>query len=155
MIYILVWLSKDVHWAFFQSCFPTSLPNLQEITMFYYLPQGGPLYQKIDTLFRRITWRHAVHCQLQGPVTDFGLRCISSSWHALPYKWLPRRQLRDHGVPEQVVSQPPPASVPRVFPLSPHLTSTPGVNPEIWVNLQLLLRRCFMWCQHQDDAKHC
>ena len=59
--------------------------------MFYNLPQGCPLYQKIDTLFRRITWRHAVHSQLQGPVTDFGLQCISSCWHALPYKWLPRR----------------------------------------------------------------
>ena len=100
--------------------------------MFYYLPQGWPLYQKIDTLFRRITWQqHAVHSQLQGPVTDFGLQCISSCWHALPYKWLPRR-----GVSLNKMSHkegggcltPLSASVPRVFPLSPHLTPTTGVN---------------------------
>ena len=31
------------------------------ITMFYHLPQGWPPYQRIDTLFKRITWRRYVH----------------------------------------------------------------------------------------------
>ena len=81
----------DVDWVFFQSCIPASLPNLQEITMFYYLPQGWPLYQEIDTLFRRITWRQPVHCQLlQGPVTDrLGLTMHK---HELLYKWLLARR---------------------------------------------------------------
>ena len=69
--------------------------------MFYYLPQGWPLYQEIDTLFRRITWRQPVHCQLQGLVTHLGLTMHK---HALLYKWLARRR-QEGVVPEQVVSQ--------------------------------------------------
>ena len=83
--------------------------------MFYYLPQGWPLYQKIDTLFRRITWqRHAVHCQLQGPVTDLGLTMHK---HALLYKWLARRR-QEGVVPEQAVSQRRGLLSPRLPPIS-------------------------------------
>ena len=95
----------------------THLPNLQEITLFYYLPQGWRLYQRIDTLFRRITWRlstsgsgHRLWLTMHKQLT----------WHALVYRWLPRRR-GGCGCPWTSCLAAPSASVP---PCLPPISST-------------------------------
>ena len=90
--------------------------------MFYYLlAQGWPLYQEIDTLFRRITWRQPVHCQLQAPVTDLGLTMHK---HALLYKWLARRRQEWVSSLNKLSHSAPSFCLP-VSPLSPGVTHVP------------------------------
>ena len=118
--------------------------------MFYHLPQGWPPYQRIDTLFKRITWRRYVHTNAMSTPRHGSVRSQTfvtmhtrGSWRAFLYKWLPRRS---RGVPEQVVSQCRGLLSPCLPPISQSQGSPILLAPERWNLLHFFFSRAPPCC---------